>query len=195
MKKTNKTDLKTLLELRQKIKSKQPHYVRQDVHKKKKIATNWRRPKGLHSKMRHCKRGYRTKLQVGYGAPRAVKGLHKSGLRPIIVTHQSQLKQLDRESQGIVLSSKLGVKKRLVLLKEAEQLKLTILNLDPQKYRQREEEKRKKEESPKTEKPEAEIKKADHKGEEATHEEKHLPEKERKEKERREQEKILTKKV
>ena len=50
---------KDLLEFRKKIKAKKPNFIRQDAHKKGEIKKKWRRPKGLQSKMRLHKRGYR----------------------------------------------------------------------------------------------------------------------------------------
>ena len=45
-------DIQRLLELRKRIKRKKPEFIRQDAHKKKSLESKWRKPKGLHSKMR-----------------------------------------------------------------------------------------------------------------------------------------------
>ena len=44
-------ELKEELELRKKIKSKKPDFIRQDFHKKR-LKKKWKRPRGLHSKVR-----------------------------------------------------------------------------------------------------------------------------------------------
>ncbi|HHC19264.1 MAG TPA: hypothetical protein ENK81_02535, partial [Euryarchaeota archaeon] len=40
------------LRIREKMKAKMPDFVRYDSHKVQRIGTSWRRPKGLHNKMR-----------------------------------------------------------------------------------------------------------------------------------------------
>ena len=73
-------DFKTLLNIRKKIKSKKPFFFRQDAHKNLKLGDKWRKPKGLHSKMRLGFKGYRKSVSIGYGSPKITKNLHKSGL-------------------------------------------------------------------------------------------------------------------
>jgi large subunit ribosomal protein L32e len=43
---------KELLQLRKKIADKRPDFVRQESWRYKKLATNWRKPKGKDNKMR-----------------------------------------------------------------------------------------------------------------------------------------------
>ena len=65
------------LEIRQKIKSRKPNYLRQDAHKLKKLAKKWRKHRGMHSKMRLKLRSYRKKPEIGYVSPKNVKHLNK----------------------------------------------------------------------------------------------------------------------
>ena len=67
--------MKTLLILRKKMKAKKPHFNREDCHKIMALPIGWRKPNGLHSKMRHRYRGQPAMVEPGWGSPRVVKGL------------------------------------------------------------------------------------------------------------------------
>ncbi|MEK6963455.1 MAG: 50S ribosomal protein L32e [Nanoarchaeota archaeon] len=200
MKKTNPSksaSLQELLALRKQIKTDKPDFIRQDYHKKLRLAKNWRKPKGLHSKVRENRRGYVSRLKRGYGSPVAVKGLHHSGLEPILVTHLGQLKKMDKAKQGIVFSGKLGAHKKITLIQEAEKAGIKVLNLDPVKYKVKVTERLKERQQfhQKYEEKKEQAKKVlDKKVEADKKEEKIVDDKEKKENERREAEKVLTQK-
>lgn len=189
--------LQELLALRKKIKNIKPDFIRQDAHKKLRLAKNWRKPKGLHSKVRENRRGYVSRLKRGYGSPVAVKGLHHSGLKPVLVTHLAQLKKMDKAKQGIFLSGRMGAHKKLVVIQEAEKAGIKILNIDATKYKTKvaEQLKARKEDHKQVETKKEEAKKTlDKKEESEKKEEKAVDEKDKKEHERREAEKVLTQK-
>jgi len=118
-----------MLELRKKIKSKKPAFIRQDAHKKSRLSTAWRRPKGIQSKMRLRIKGYRRCVEPGWGSPKSVKYLHASGLIQITVYSPSDLEGIDQKTQGILIASAVGQKKRLEIVKEAKKSGITILNI------------------------------------------------------------------
>jgi len=122
--------IKELISKRRELKSKKPHFIRQDSHKKHKLRKNpkWIRPKGLHSKMRLARRGKRASVSIGWGANGQVKGLHKSGLQPIIVNSFTDLKKINSKTQGVMLGS-IGTKKKLAIVKECEKSNIKILNI------------------------------------------------------------------
>ncbi|MBD3204610.1 50S ribosomal protein L32e [Candidatus Woesearchaeota archaeon] len=125
---------KKLLELRKKIKSKKPDFVRQDVNKLSRLKTKWRKPKGYHSKLK-LKKGGQKLVSPGYGSPKEVKGLHKSGLRPVRVFNLDDLDSIDKKTEGIVIGSSVGTKKRIAVIKKALEKKIEILNIkEPEKY-------------------------------------------------------------
>ena len=128
------TDKKKLLELRKDLKSKKPTFVRQDAHKKPKLGNKWRKPKGIQSKMRLHRRGYRRSVSKGWKSPREVRGLDKEGFIPIIVHTINQLNNIDKEAQSIIISSKVGQRKKIDLVKEALKFNLKISNFDANKY-------------------------------------------------------------
>ena len=132
------------LEKRKEIKSKKPDFRRQSAHKKLRVkGTGYRKPRGLHSKMRLNKRGYVKAISRGYGSPIAAKNLHPKGLLPFIVSNISDLSKLDASKEGALLSSTLGLKKKIEIIKEAVSKKITVLNLkDPEAFIKEQEKKR-----------------------------------------------------
>lgn len=116
-----------LLNLRQKLKSKKPTFIRQKAHGLKKLEKVWRAPKGIHSKLRKKKKGHMKHPSVGFSSPREVRGFSPSGLKPILVIN---IKQLDKiKNEGIVISSLVGNKKRIELLKKIKERNLVVLNI------------------------------------------------------------------
>ncbi len=124
-----------LLKLRKHAKARKGTYVRSDGKKRLNISrTGWRRPKGHHSKIRLSHRGYGSLIQIGYGSPKEVKGLDKTGLIPVVVESQKQLETIDPKKQGIIIAN-VGMKKKIFLIEEAQKKKITILNVkNPQEF-------------------------------------------------------------
>jgi large subunit ribosomal protein L32e len=194
--------MKKLLELRNKMKKKKPNFLRQEAHKKKRLANNWRRAKGRDSKMRRKLRGYRKSPSVGYCSPRKVKGLTREGLKERIVETINDLKSISK-NEIIILSKRLGLKKKVLLLKEIEKLGLKVGNVEDiknflkvteEKLKKKKEESRKREEKKKKAKEES-LKKAEEKKkkkEEKTEEEK---EREKEEIEKKEKKQMATQQV
>ena len=122
------TELKKLLELREKIKAKKPDFIRQDTHKRKKLTVKWRKPKGIHSKIRHHFKGRGKMPSPGYKSPRQVKGLNAAGLKVARVFTVDNLEKVNKEKVGIVIPKDLGMKKRFEILKKAKELNIAVLN-------------------------------------------------------------------
>ncbi len=149
-----------LLELRNKLKRKKPDFIRTDAHKKKRLEENWRRPRGRHNKIRLCKKGHRKKPSQGYRSPKAVRGLDRSGLKPIIVKNVNDLVRLDKKKDGAVISGNVGKKKRIEIAKKGIELGIAFLNFNPKKFLEKiEQEKKVKKEEKAKEKEKKEIKK------------------------------------
>ncbi|MFH1439903.1 MAG: 50S ribosomal protein L32e [Candidatus Woesearchaeota archaeon] len=122
-------DVKKLLSLREHIKRRKPNFIRQDANRQKRVGTRWRKPKGLQSKMRLHKKGNRKSVTKGYKSPAAVYGMLPNGLFPVVVNNQSQLKAVDPKLQAAVISSKVGLRKKIDLIKKAVELNIIIANL------------------------------------------------------------------
>lgn len=179
--------MKNLLELRKQIKKKKPHFLRQNAGKLSKLGNIWRQPKGMHSKMRKKLRSYKKHPSPSYSSPKQVRGLTPEGFIPIIINNVSQLK----DQKAIIISGKVGLKKRLEIIKKSLQLKIKILNIkNPENFvkeietnviKKKEEKKKKVEERKKSKQESAKKIKTKEKKEE-TPEEKEKREKEEKRK-------------
>ena len=123
-----------LLKLKVEMKKRKPVFVRQESHRKKLSRDSWRRPKGRHTKMGERRADRKAVVKVGYKMPREIRGLEKSGLQQVNVSNLSQLEKISK-SQIAVLSSALGQRKKLILLKKAQDLDITVAGIkDIKKY-------------------------------------------------------------
>jgi large subunit ribosomal protein L32e len=190
---------KELLKIKKTAKPRKPKFIRQDAHKKARLRVCWRKPKGIQSKMRLKKKGYRKSISVGYGAPAEMRGLTKEGLLPVTASNLTELSKIE-EGQAAVIPANVGQRKKIEMLKKAQALGIKILNIKnvdeylksaSEKIRKKKEEKEKVAKE-KEKKKEEKKKKAEEKKKEGIAEK--LTEEERKEKEKKEREKILTKK-
>jgi len=129
-----------LLEVRKYIKSRKPEFIRQDAHKKPRLSrSSWRKPKGLHSKIREQRKGRRRLPEQGYRSPIEVRGMHNSGVFPIVVNSFTDIVNLskqfpDKNSVGVIVGS-VGKKKKVELIEKILSMKLKILNVkNPEKF-------------------------------------------------------------
>ena len=120
----------TLLELRNRMKDKKPDFVRQDTHKRKKLEIKWKKPQGIHSKIRHRFKGRGKMPSPGYKSPVEARGVHTSGLRMINVYSIRDLEKINKENQGIIVAKSVGMKKKLDIFMKAKELNINVLNVN-----------------------------------------------------------------
>ena len=118
-----------LLELRNKLKKRKPKFQRQDGHAKDSFEGVWRRPRGLHSKMRRNKDGHRRMPSIGYGSPSSVKNLDAKGMNRVLIKTLKDLKGLDVKKDVVVISASIGKRVKVRLLEEIKKLGLTVKNV------------------------------------------------------------------
>ena len=186
-----------LLEIRQKMKSRKPAFIRQDNPKRPKLKDVWRKPKGVHSKIRHHFKGRRKMPSPGYKSPAEVKGLHATGLEMIRVATPEGVAKIKKDTQGIIIPQNVGKRKRLEILKKARELNVNVLHLKIEESIKKIEDFMN---SKKKSKPAKEAKKEpvkETKKEEGPKDAKgpEIPENEKKESEKKERDKVLIKKV
>jgi large subunit ribosomal protein L32e len=146
---------KELLQLRKKIADKRPDFVRQESWRYKKLATNWRKPKGKDNKMRRQVSGVPQLVKVGYKGPRKARGLHPSGYNDILVFNTKDLIKIDPKKDAVRIAHGVGNKKRIDIVTEAVKLKIKILNpgkIEAEKPPEKVDKKAKKEAEPKVDK-------------------------------------------
>jgi len=117
-----------LLEVRKRQKSKKPAFRRHDSHKKKRVGESWRRPRGLHNKLRSGIAAKGALVRIGYSSPSEVRGLHPSGYEEVLIHRPSDVEKVDATRQAVRVSSRVGIKKRLDIEERAEELGIKILN-------------------------------------------------------------------
>ena len=132
-------------------------FIRHEGGQKRRVPENWRKPRGHHNKMRLGKKGHRRPISTGYGA--AQKG-QVQGKPVCLIRNLAELEACPKEA-GIIISAKLGMQKRLAIMKAAEEKNIPILNIkDTEAYKKAFEEKRKRQAASKAKK-QAEQKKAE----------------------------------
>ena len=117
-----------LLVTRNLMKKKKPSFKRQDANKYEQFRSSWRRPRGLHSKLREAFKGHGSVPSIGWGSPRAVSGLTRKGLRPVIVNNVNELQKIGEKNLAVI-SRKVGMKKRLEIVKAAKEKKINVFGI------------------------------------------------------------------
>jgi large subunit ribosomal protein L32e len=119
---------KDLLTKRQEIDSRRPAFRRQEWFRFQRLGEKWRKPRGIHSKMRRHY-GYRPPIvSIGYRGPKEVRDYHPSGFREVMVHNAAQLEKVDPKKEAVRVGGTVGYKKRLVIEKRADELGIRILN-------------------------------------------------------------------
>ena len=173
-------------------------FTRQDAHKKVRLGNKWRRPKGLHSKMRIGFKGYNKSVSIGYGSPKNTRGLDKSGLKLIIIKSLKDLEKIDIKKECIAVAKTIGLRKKVEILKQAVKKSINVVNVkDINKFLKGVEEKIKKSKEEKEKlkkKKDLKKKEKEKEAEKKTIDEKvEKTDEEKKEEEKKEKDKILTK--
>jgi large subunit ribosomal protein L32e len=117
------------LALRAELKKRTPNFRRPEWFRYKKLSrSGWRRPYGISSKQRRHY-GYRPNVvSIGYGSPAAVRGLHPSGFREVLVHNVKDLEKLDPKTEAARIGGAVGSRKRELIMDAADRLKIRVLN-------------------------------------------------------------------
>ncbi len=105
-----------------------PQFNRQDYHKKKRVPTSWRKPRGDLSKQRRGIKGKGDTVEAGFRTPKAVRGKHPSGFEEVRVHNTDDLEGVDGDVEAVRIASKVGARKRERIEEEAEDAGIRVLN-------------------------------------------------------------------
>lgn len=151
-------------------------FVQEKAKRRHRVKNKWRKPKGIHNKVKKSIKGHRKKAKIGYSNPKKKE-----------FTLVKTLSELQNAKGTIIISNKVGTKKKIELLKQALEKKITISNIkNIEEYLKKIEEERKKKKEKKQQKEKKKEKK-----EIIT---KKKTEKKSEEEEKKELDKLLTKK-
>ncbi|TKX56227.1 50S ribosomal protein L32e [Halorubrum sp. SP3] len=126
--KTPELDDETARALAQKHREGKPQFNRQDYHKKKRIPTSWRKPRGGLSKQRRRMKAKGPVVEAGFRSPTASRDLHPSGFEEVRVHNTDDLEGVDGDTQAVRIASKVGGRKRELIEDEAEERDIRVLN-------------------------------------------------------------------
>lgn len=108
-----------------------PRFLRSDTVRHSRLGKNrrklqkWRKPRGRHSKIRRKRFGYPAAPTVGFKSPNASAGMI-AGLTPRLVHNVKELEALTQANIAII--ARVGAKKKLELLKKAQEKDIRIVN-------------------------------------------------------------------
>lgn len=110
------------------ISGRRPAFKRQEWFRYQKLGENWRRPKGIHSKMRRGMKRRPPMVEIGYRGPAEVRGLHPSGFEEVLVHNVDALDAIDPKKQAVRIGGTVGTKKRMAIEDRADELGIRVLN-------------------------------------------------------------------
>ncbi len=119
---------KELMALRAQINRRRPRFVRQESWRYARLKESWRMPRGIDSKMRRQEKGWPQLVKVGYRGPKAVRGLHPSGLRDVLVRNLGELERLNPQTDAARFASTLGRRSKMALFAKAKEMGIRVLN-------------------------------------------------------------------
>lgn len=105
------------------------HFRRDESWRYVRIKENWRRPKGIDSKMRLKIKGKPKMPSIGFRSPKVIRGLHPSGYEEVVVHNIRDLEKIDPSRQAIKIAHTVGRRKRAELIKIASEKGIKILNI------------------------------------------------------------------
>jgi large subunit ribosomal protein L32e len=105
-----------------------PAFNRQDHHKKKRVPSSWRRPRGDLSKQRRGHKGKGATVEAGFRSPAAARGLHPSGFEEVRVHNVDDLDGVDGDTQAVRVASNVGGRKRERIEDVCQDREIRVLN-------------------------------------------------------------------
>lgn len=122
------TERKKLLKIRKKITQKRPKFAKFESWRLVRLKDHWRKSKGIDNKMRQNRRGWPRSVNVGWGSPKAIRGLHPSGMEEVSVFNVGDLAIIDPETQVARIGGSVGMRKKVNIVDEAMKRGIKVLN-------------------------------------------------------------------
>ncbi len=106
-------------------------YKLPSLGKGRKKKQKWRNPTGRHNKIRNKRRGYGARVEIGYKTDKKLRGKINEKI-PREIFNAKQLENLGKNEIAII--GKIGMKKKIEIVKKAKEMKIEIHNLKLKKF-------------------------------------------------------------
>jgi large subunit ribosomal protein L32e len=77
--------------------------------------------------MRRKLSGRPRSVEAGYSSPKAIRGVHPSGFREVLVHNPKDLEKVTA-GEAVRIAHTVGLRKKLAILQKADELNLRVLN-------------------------------------------------------------------
>ncbi len=121
-------DIKAALEFRSAKNDARPAFKRQEWFRYQRLGEKWRKPRGIHSKMRRHLSYRPPVVSIGFRGPKMVRDYHPSGFQEVMVYNPGQVEGVDAKVQAIRIGGTVGGKKRMAIIEKADELSIRVLN-------------------------------------------------------------------
>jgi large subunit ribosomal protein L32e len=125
------TEQRVALGVRRQKDAKRPAFRRHEWWRYKKLGGKdapWRVPSGIHSKVRRHFKYRPPVVSIGYGGPKAVRGLHPSGFEEVLVYNEADLQQVNKATQAARVGGTVGGRKAKLIEAAADKAGIRVLN-------------------------------------------------------------------
>jgi len=121
-------EIKAALEFRSAKNDARPAFKRQEWFRYQRLGEMWRKPRGIHSKMRRHLSYRPPVVSIGFRGPKMVRDYHPSGFQEVMVYNPGQVEAVDPKVQAIRIGGTVGGKKRMAIIEKADELSIRVLN-------------------------------------------------------------------
>jgi large subunit ribosomal protein L32e len=121
-------EIKAALEFRSAKNDARPAFKRQEWFRYQRLGEKWRKPRGIHSKMRRHLSYRPPVVSIGFRGPKMVRDYHPSGFQEVMVYNPGQVEAVDPKVQAIRIGGTVGGKKRMAIIEKADELSIRVLN-------------------------------------------------------------------
>lgn len=121
-------EIRAALEMRNGRNARRPAFKRQEWFRYARLGEKWRKPRGIHSKLRRHLSYRPPVVSIGYRGPKMVRDYHPSGFQEVMVYNPGQVEGVDPKVQAIRIGGTVGGRKRTAITEKADELGIRILN-------------------------------------------------------------------
>jgi large subunit ribosomal protein L32e len=121
-------EIKAALVMRDEKNGRRPAFYRQEWFRYQRLGYKWRKPRGIHSKMRRHLSYRPPVVSIGFRGPKMVRDYHPSGFQEVMVYNPTQVEGVDPKVQAIRIGGTVGGKKRIAITAKADELGIRVLN-------------------------------------------------------------------